>query len=168
MKSLLVLRHGKSNWSADYATDHDRPLAPRGIEAARLIGRFVASVRQEPSRVISSSAVRARRTAELAMAAGNWRSELVLSDELYGASPATAITLLNQLSDTDRRVLLVGHQPTLADFIATLTGGLAVRFPTAALARVDLSVEAWNELGPGGGSLRWLVTPKLLLQAGCS
>jgi phosphohistidine phosphatase len=71
-RSLLALRHAKSDWSAGYGPDRDRPLAPRGVTAARLIGRFVTAAGLEPDLVLSSPAERARATAGLAVAAGGW------------------------------------------------------------------------------------------------
>ena len=40
--------------------------------------------------------------------------------------------------------------------------GAMVRFPTAAMARVDLAIDSWKDAAPGCGQLRWLVPPKLL------
>ena len=56
MPSLLVLRHGKSDWDADYGVDADRPLAERGRRAARTIGRHLAEVGPEPTLALTSPA----------------------------------------------------------------------------------------------------------------
>ena len=48
VKTVFVLRHGKSDWQSGYGTDHDRPLAERGIAAAELMGRFLSRNGQEP------------------------------------------------------------------------------------------------------------------------
>ena len=37
MKSILLFRHGKSDWNASYKRDHDRPLSKRGVKAAKII-----------------------------------------------------------------------------------------------------------------------------------
>ena len=37
-KSLIIFRHAKSDWDADYSSDHKRPLAKRGIKAAKTMG----------------------------------------------------------------------------------------------------------------------------------
>ena len=72
MRQLLVLRHGKSDWDADYRGDHERPLASRGRRAAAAVGRFLAAAGPMPDRVLSSSAVRALSTVRLAAEAGRW------------------------------------------------------------------------------------------------
>jgi len=130
------------------------------------MGRFLRQSDQVPEKVISSTAVRARSTAELAIAAGQWQSLAVYTDTLYGASVSVIIDLLQMEDDSIPSLLLVGHQPTWSELIADLTGGLPVRFPTAALARIDFDVDRWREVQSGAGRLRWLVTPKLLKQSG--
>ena len=35
MLSLILFRHGKSNWNAMYDKDYERPLAERGILASK-------------------------------------------------------------------------------------------------------------------------------------
>ena len=78
MRSLYVLRHAKSDWDASYGVDFDRPLSERGVRAADLIGRFLASIDEAPDHVIASTAERARRTVELAVEAGDWTSPVLL------------------------------------------------------------------------------------------
>jgi hypothetical protein len=41
-----------------------------------------------------------------------------------------------------------------------------VKFPTAALARIDLPIDRWREAGFGMGVLIWLVPPRVLSKAG--
>ena len=166
MKRIYILRHGKSDWHADYGEDHDRPLAKRGREAAALMGGFLRRIDQIPDRVLSSTARRARHTAETAIEAGEWSCGRDLIDSLYGSSVRSALDLIRSQENECSSVLLVGHQPTLSELIAELTGGAAVRLPTAALARIDFATPAWPDIQPGQGELVWLVTPKLLIGAG--
>jgi phosphohistidine phosphatase len=166
MKTVLVLRHGKSDWQAGYGSDHDRPLAKRGIVAADIMGRFLTRNKQEPAKIFSSTAVRARSTAELAMIAGHWECAVEYTEALYGASVPAVIDLLRMENDALSSLLLVGHQPTWSELIQDLTGGASVRFPTAALARIDFEIDRWRDVESGIGALRWLVTPKILEQSG--
>lgn len=162
MKSVLILRHGKSDWDAGHGSDHERPLARRGIRAAELMGRFLSHIDQVPDQVVSSTAIRARSTAELGIEAGQWNSPALYTEALYGASVGSVLELLRQIDDSVARVLLVGHQPTWSELISELTGGATCRFPTAALARVDFKVGRWDEVQAGNGTLVWLVTPKIV------
>ena len=166
MKTVFVLRHGKSDWKASYGSDFERPLAKRGVRAAGQMGRFMTRTEQVPEKILSSTAVRARRTADLAIEAGEWPCPAEYVESLYGATAASALDLIRSQADEYSSLLIVGHQPTLSDLIAELSGGSWVRFPTAALVRIDFGVESWDLVAPSEGELIWLVTPKLLASAG--
>ena len=86
MKTLFLLRHGKSDWGHGVA-DHERPLTRRGEDAARRIGRLLAGIGQVPERVVSSTAVRARQTAQLAAEAGSWSPAVELEGDFYETGP---------------------------------------------------------------------------------
>jgi len=62
VKTILLLRHGKSDWDVDYGGDHERPLNERGRSAAALVGRYLSSLEQVPDLVVTSI-VRSRRLA---------------------------------------------------------------------------------------------------------
>src|SRR5919106_1216821 len=76
MKTLLVMRHAKSDWNADYGRDHERPLNERGIGSARLMGKVLSDKGQAPDLVITSTALRAQKTAALAKEAGKWAADI--------------------------------------------------------------------------------------------
>ncbi len=159
-KQLLLLRHGKSDWNADYGNDHQRPLAPRGIKAACEMGSQLASAGQAPDLVVSSTAVRAQLTAELAAEAGEWDCNIATSRSLYHGGISALREIVLALPEDHQRVMLVGHQPTWSEFLSALIGGGDIRFPTAAAARVDLPAYRWSDLQFGSGELVWLLPPK--------
>lgn len=161
MRTLQLLRHGKSDWGAG-AADHARPLNDRGRRAADAVGRFVARTGQVPDRVLSSSATRARTTAERAIAAGRWDTELVVLDELYLPSVDDVLAVVSAHGGDASSLLVVGHEPTWSGLVGHLTSAV-VRYPTAALAVVDLLVGSWDAVDLGvRGELRAFVPPRLL------
>ncbi|MEM8904552.1 MAG: histidine phosphatase family protein [Actinomycetota bacterium] len=162
---LYLLRHAKSAWDVD-VPDRERALAPRGRKAAPLMGRFLADVGEAPELVLTSGARRAHDTAALAGAAGDWSAPVEVVSELYGATAGELVEVVRRRSRSVDRVLVVGHEPGMSQAIATLCGRVEVRFPTAALARIDLAVRSWRDVAAGSGALRWLVTPRLLRSAG--
>ena len=168
MKRLILLRHGKSDWDADYGSDHERPLKGRGTRAAETMGRFISGAGEEPQLVVSSSAKRALTTAQLAADAGNWDCEVRVEPALYGASTATVLGVLRELDDGIDSVLLAGHEPTFSTLTGELVGGADVRFPTAAAALIDLRIGAWPAADYRTGTLIWFITPRLLRNAGFS
>ncbi|MGF1600724.1 MAG: histidine phosphatase family protein [Thermosynechococcaceae cyanobacterium] len=159
MKQLILFRHGKSNWDAEYDRDCDRPLAKRGIKAAQAMGRLLSSYTC-PDCVITSSAVRAKTTIELAMQAGQWDCPIEITDQLYEANPEQVLALVHEVSNTVNTLLLVGHEPTWSELTSQLIGGGQIRFPTAAMARIDFEIETWPQVREGQGTLIWLLQPK--------
>jgi phosphohistidine phosphatase len=166
MKSVILLRHAKSDWEADYESDHDRPLNKRGRKAAAMMGHYLGSLGQLPDLVLSSTALRARETVSRAAEAGDWDCPVELTPELYEASPGSALELIRNRDDALGSLLLTGHEPTWSVLAGILVGGASLRMPTAAMARIDFSVESWGDVEPGNGTLIWQVTPKLLGRIG--
>ncbi len=162
MKTLIFFRHGKSDWDAEYHGDHNRPVAKRGRKAAKLMGRFLASTGQVPDSVVTSSALRARSTVELAAQEGGWGCPVRVTEMLYDARPSTVLREIQAEPDETGRLLIAGHEPTFSEMIGRLVGTAAVGFPTAAMARVDFDVPSWSLADFGIGRLIWLVTPKTL------
>ena len=162
MLSLILFRHGKSDWDAPYAEDHERPLASRGREAARCMGLLLTQTKQTPDLAVSSSAVRARDTLRLAARAGNWKGPMRIEDALYESSPNALLSWVKALDEDPECLLLTGHEPAWSAFAGRLIGKAAIRFPTAAMLRIDFEAERWQEVEFGQGELRWLMPPKVI------
>ena len=163
-KRLLLFRHAKSDWHAGIPDDRERPLTKRGREAAHVMGRVLAAAGQVPDLVVTSSAVRARTTVELAHEAGGWRCPVETSNALYDTDAASVLEEIRGLPDSTDRVLLAGHEPTWAELASRLIGGGDLRFPTAALARLDLDIARWRDATFGCGALVWLLQPKFFVE----
>ena len=162
MKSIILFRHGKSDWDASYDSDHDRPLSKRGIHAAMKMGKFLAESDQIPQLVISSTAVRARTTAELAMKSASWRSQLNLERGIYGGSPNFLLELVHAQDEDFDSICLVGHEPNFSSFISKATHGDYLNFTTANMAKINFEVKSWLQVQFGKGLLEWHQQPKRL------
>ena len=126
------------------------------------MGRFLASAGQVPDAAITSPAVRAEATLGLVMAAAAWSCPARSAEALYGGGVAGLLDEVRSEPTATRVLLVVGHEPTCSEAVALLIGGGQVRLPTAAVARIDLEVQRWDEVGPGAGVLVWSVVPRLL------
>ena len=162
MLELWILRHAKSDWNADFEADHERPLNRRGERAARLLGEFLALRRRTPRRVLCSTALRARRTVELAGEAGDWQCPVHHTRALYEATATEVLTEILELETDDSPLVVAGHQPTSGDLASRLIGGGSFRVPTAGLIAIGFGAERWSDLRFGTGELLWMTIPKLL------
>lgn len=144
-KTLLLLRHAKSSWKVPSFADHDRPLSKRGANAAPEVGRFLVKQGVLPELILSSTATRARATAELVAEECAFRGPLVTNERLYLATPDLLLEEIGALDDALTVVMLVGHNPGLEELLEIL-GGSAERMPTATLAVCELAVDHWREV----------------------
>lgn len=147
VKTLLVLRHAKSSWSRPELTDHDRPLNKRGKRSAPLMGALLDEQGIVPDLIISSTARRAIDTARRVAEAAGYEGDIEARRELYHAEPQTYLEAIAHVADAFDRVMVVGHNPGMEMLVSHLAGHYE-RFPTAALAQLTLSIEAWHE-APG-------------------
>ena len=161
MKTILLLRHGKSKQGPEYETDFERPLAKRGRRDAVNIGKFIADQSLRSDLMLSSPAKRARQTALRCAEAAGYMGEIRFEESLYFAGDDAYMELLWKLDDAVRTVLFVGHNPDIAIVVEALSGQYA-RMPTAALARINVSITRWSELAERVGRLAWVQLPREL------
>jgi phosphohistidine phosphatase len=161
MKTVLLLRHGKSKRGPQYATDYERPLAGRGKRDAYRMGEFLVEREIVPHLILSSPAERARQTALRCVEAADYQGELRFQESLYFSGEGAYLELLWELDDSLGSVLFVGHNPDIESLVETFCNRY-VRMPTAALVRIDLDVESWADVYEGGGKLAWVQLPREL------
>jgi phosphohistidine phosphatase len=150
-RTLILLRHAKSDWSGDEA-DRDRPLAPRGRRQAPDAGRWLAANVESIDLVVLSPARRARSTWELVAAELDSPPPTRVEERAYAASARELLAVVRGLPEHAATVVLVGHNPGMEDLASGLTGE-PTPMPTSALAVVTLS-GSWSAAGEGSGVLR--------------
>jgi phosphohistidine phosphatase len=167
MKRLFLLRHAKSSWDDPELADHDRPLAPRGRRAAKLIAEHMARQGATPALVLCSSARRTRETLELIAPALGEGISVQIERELYAASDQGLLKRLRAAEDSIESLLLIGHNPGMQELALSLAGAgpkladLRRKYPTGALATLEYRGR-WADLQSGRAELTDFVTPNQL------
>ena len=90
MRRLMLLRHAKSDWAAPGVRDHDRPLNPRGREAAPKMGAYMVRHALVPDLIVASTATRVRETLDLLLPAFETPPKIVPTSALYDAEAERA------------------------------------------------------------------------------
>jgi phosphohistidine phosphatase len=166
MRQLLLLRHAKSSWDDPKLADFDRPLAPRGLKTAPLMGRELARRGWLPDLALVSPALRTRDTWRLVAAELPKHVPAEFAEELYEAAAGAILARARQAKAT--RLLVVGHNPGLQHFAMRLAGPgsdedvfkkIEAKFSTGALARFTVQ-DDWANLEFGGARLTHFVRPK--------
>jgi phosphohistidine phosphatase len=162
-KILLILRHAKSSWKEPDLQDHDRPLNSRGKGDAPRMGKLLMDLDLVPDHIISSTAKRAKDTANAIAETSKYQGRIDLNHSLYASSVDAYLIALRFVSDDFNKVLIVGHNPVLEELVNVLTGKLE-HMSTCAMARIDPKIRSWRDLcnQTEGGQLMGIWRPREL------
>ena len=166
MKHLTIVRHAKAERPELHPKDFVRPLTTRGHKDAERIGEVLVKLDPPVDCIVSSPATRAAQTAEHLAAAIVYAKPIVWSEEAYDAQPVALLNLIQGLADDVQHVMLVGHNPSLEEFVSGLVGtspdDVIVTLATASIAQLDLEAVHWGLVRWGTGRLKLLVAAKYL------
>ena len=167
MRTVILLRHGKSSWSDSTLADIDRPLAPRGERASRRIAKYIRRKKIRPALVLCSPSLRTRQTLEAIESSLGKSYSVELVPQLYAASERELLERLHALPESVNSVMLIGHNPGLQNLALVLASHgdlpqLEAKFPTGVLATLVVHSESWAALSPGDAELVDYVVPRQL------
>jgi phosphohistidine phosphatase len=161
---VVVVRHGPAELRdpARWPDDDERPLTPKGIEQMRRAAPALVRLSKGARRIGTSGARRAVDTAELVQAGFPRAPRLERWEELESGRLAQPIFERIRRSARPREtLLLVGHEPTLNEFLGLALVGesvSAVRLTKGGAACVEFE----SSVRPAAGRLLWLLTRKQL------
>jgi phosphohistidine phosphatase len=157
-RTLILMRHAKSDWGHPGLADHDRPLNARGTSDAPEMGTWLRAAGHIPDEVLCSTATRTRQTLQaLAMA-----SSTRFIPALYHADKDTMFEELQQA--TGKCVMMVGHNPGIAAFAADLSAQPPAHprfrdYPTTATLVAQFPIDDWADLRLASGKVLAFVIP---------
>lgn len=161
---LLIFRHGIAEDLPASGRDFDRRLTPRGVERTAAAARGLAELCDAPDCILTSPKLRALQSAEIA--AGVFDRPIEVAEVIADGAAADLREALARRKE--RRLMIVGHEPTLSELIELLIadrplrGGLLLKKAGAAL--VDVGLGRGEEADPG--ILHWLLPPRALRRIG--
>jgi phosphohistidine phosphatase len=145
--------------------DHDRPLSDRGRKASATMAEHCDRVPVRPALVLCSSATRARETLAGVLPGLGAPLRVEIEDDLYTFEARSLLDRIRKVGDDTGSLMIVAHNPGIAVLAGRLSGDgeallrLQAKFPTCALATIDLDVDTWSEVAHGSGHLDAFVTP---------
>jgi phosphohistidine phosphatase len=165
MKTLYIARHAKSSWDDLRVSDHDRGLLPVGKKRTKKIARWLNEHDILPDRIISSTAVRAYKTARLlAQGMGFPKKKIEKEASFYNANPEDIMEYLYALPNTVDKVMVVGHNPTFTELVNLFLeeNKWIDNLPTSGVAAIRFETDKWNELDLAKQQVEFLITPKMV------
>jgi phosphohistidine phosphatase len=160
-KQLLLMRHAKSGWDDPAMADFDRTLAERGRKDAPEMGKRLLAAGFVPQLILSSTAKRARKTADLVAEQIQYDPKKIeFESDIYEADISDLIHVIRNLGDEHTRVMLVGHNPAFTGLVGYLSDKLIENMPTSGMALLSFSIESWKQVNKQTATLKWFDFPK--------
>ncbi len=143
-KTLLLIRHAKSDWNDASLSDFDRPLNERGKRDAPVMAHRLLDKKIKIDAFVSSPAKRARRTAAIfAKEYEQKKEDIILVDELYLAPAETFFDVLDKTTDKFDSIAVFSHNPGITDFANQLTDARIDNIPTCGIFAVTADCKHW-------------------------
>ena len=164
MKTLFLIRHAKSDWSASGLLDIDRPLNIRGYSDAHRIGTRLEKIIAEKTLFASSPAIRAISTALIIARETNYpQNKIQLFPELYNAEPEAYEKVITSIGKKYDSIFIFGHNPTITNVIGLFTNTNIVEVPTCSVSVIKFNADDWSAPMISSGVLESQIFPKLLI-----
>ncbi|MDN3492083.1 SixA phosphatase family protein [Winogradskyella bathintestinalis] len=160
MKSIILMRHGKSSWTHN-VTDKERPLKTRGRNDAKLVANQFNAKHSTPKIIFSSPAIRALTTCEIFINALNIsKDKITVVDDLYDFNGESVINFIKNLNNSIDEVMIFGHNHAFTS-ISNIFGDTYIdNLPTSGLVKINVDIDNWKDLKQG--TTEFLIIPKEL------
>jgi phosphohistidine phosphatase len=144
MKTLLLMRHAKSNMAEKASQDRERSLSKRGRKNAAQMGELLKDEKMMPDFILSSNASRASQTADQLIEAMKYKGDRCFLNNLYMAEVDVYASEIQRISDDVNTLLLIGHNPVLDSLLQMVTDKVE-DLSTAAIAHIRLPIDSWTD-----------------------
>lgn len=159
MKTLILLRHVKTNKAENGQSDFDRSLHEKGMQQINLLKKyFEISYGNTPLLVHCSSAKRTRSTLK-GIETSLTISKKEFSKSLYLADVTALLAHINSIESTQDVLLVVGHNEGLSD-LASYLGNDRIHLSTGALISFEFDAVQWSEVSIANARLSGHFSPQ--------
>lgn len=146
MKTLILVRHAKSDWTHEGLGDTERPLNERGKKDAPEMAKRLRKKGLKIDAFISSPAKRALRTARFfAEEFDVKKDDIRIEKRLYGAMPSQFEEVIASLKDKEETVILFSHNPGITEYVNTICDVRTDNMPTCAIFAVQADIDSWQD-----------------------
>lgn len=157
---IYIVRHARAHRKGIDSGDFNRKLTKEGQLDAYQIGRFLKSKNCLPDLLISSSADRAKETAEiLANEIGYPHSKIRIDQSLYEIEFDDFLNVLIHLNDSYQSVMFVGHNPPVSMMSDYLTKYGVGNLPPGSIFCCEFKIDTWQAVSKYGGICKFFKSP---------
>jgi phosphohistidine phosphatase len=146
MKTILCVRHAKSEWDDPSLSDIERKLTDRGKSDAKMMAKRLQERSIEIDGFVSSTAKRAKKTAKIFMKEFEKdKKKLQVTASLYEASVKDFYNVVESLDDKDKTIALFSHNPGITDFVNSFDTTPVYDMPTCSVYAIKVKTKNWKD-----------------------
>ena len=162
MKTLLLVRHAKTQADSESGKDFDRVLTERGHREAALMAQRLLDQKIHIDALVTSTAKRAMETAghfhKIYKAAD---PKLVEKPELYNAALPAFYEVIESLNNDWKKVALFAHNPVISEMANELAVAHVDHMPTAGVFAVTAETTDWKDFAKAEKRFLFFDYPKM-------
>lgn len=149
MKKIIFVRHAKSSWKYN-VSDDKRPLKKRGLKDAILVSKVLKNSSFYPDLIVSSHANRALTTCEIFIKTLQIdKNILQISEEMYDFGGQRVMSIIKNLDDKYKNVMLFGHNHAFTHLVNLLGNEFIDNLPTSGLVMINFKEDNWENIQKG-------------------
>lgn len=157
MKTLVLVHHAAADDSNPLVSDIERTLSPSGERAAVALAGQLAELGLNANVLLSSHAVSSRATAD--EIAAKLSLKTLIDRRLYDGGVIDFQEMVRSLDHGYDVAVLVGHNPSLSEFMRYLTDAERADIPLGSAVVIELAVNIWRHVVIGKGFFRTALIP---------
>ena len=161
MKTIYIARHAKSSWDAIDIPDEQRPLLEKGRKKTKKVIDYLQDNHIKIDYIISSHAVRAHETARILAHGLKYPVENIKIDShIYYADGDSILNQFYDLPDSYDSVMIVGHNPSLTDFVNLFLKTPIENLPTSGVVSFSFETDHWEKVPVASRKTNFILFPK--------
>ena len=146
MKTLILVRHAKSDWGNPGLDDSDRPLNERGKKDAPVMAQRLLDKKIKIDAFIASPAKRAAKTAKIfAETFKQKKGDIIFKEKLYLAEPSAFFSVIADADNDFKTVAVFSHNYGITDFANQLTDARIDNIPTCGVFAIKIHSDTWSD-----------------------
>ena len=162
MKTLIFVRHAKTEKKSVEQKDEDRKLLKEGIKDAKLISKILFKKDIPVDIMISSPAKRALETAHILAERFEYPiKKIMIENFLYeDFEPAKFLAFIKTMDDQYNTIMIFGHNPTFNSICNHLYKKFNENIPKCGVVGIGLNIKSWKNTNTISKKLLFFEYPK--------
>ena len=159
MKKIYFIRHAKSLRDG-ITPDFNRVLAPRGKSDAKMMAARLKARGIKPDLIISSSAKRTKKTAQIIAKTLDFKGKVELEKSLYACLVEDYMKIIHAIKNKYKCVFIVGHNDEITKLCEYLSKERVGHIPTSGVYAIGFDVKKFVDIKEGSGKTLFFDYPK--------